>query len=647
MDFNPNWNFKTFSSLSFMHIQPPKTKDGYYLGLARRQQVTANFINRLGLAHELKGHSGCVNCLEWSRDGSLLASGSDDCYAVVWDPHRCRSLARIPTGHSGNIFSVNFLPHSSNTTLVSGAADARIVISDVSRCQALRSLQCHSQRVKRLATAGDSAFLFWSASEDGTVRQFDLREKEVGPQSANVLVDLGCLLQQNAEAKCLSINPCRSEMLAVGANDHCVRLFDRRKLSLTRAGHNQGQAASTTSLGDAEFPAPNSYAESGQYYIPGHLTRAYTNSRARQLTVTYLTFSPDGRDLVANLGGEQVYTTSVLGCSHQPVLQLWPELMAAQRTCPATEVELPPAAAELKSEANRLLQDDQVAASVRLYTKALLLAPRSPLLLSNRAAALLKRRWDGDAYAAAIDCQTALSADPHCYKALYRLARAFCDMGWQEEAQQCVNQFRQRFPQHAQSSSFKELVSSLEKLESGQAAHSQPLQLTEAERQLRKNALDLRERFVGHCNTTTDIKEANFFGQDFLTAGSDDGNFFIWDRRSGLLLRALKGDESIVNCLQPHPTTCLLATSGIDPVVRLWSPQQQPDIGDGGEMEAEPAGQIAAPVPELDDAVSRNQRLMHADPLEQMLRSMGNRIVPAASDSDADEDEPEPRCRAS
>ena len=34
-----------------------------------------------------------------------------------------------------------------------------------------------------------------------------------------------------AEAKCLAINPVRPEMLAVGANDPYVRVFDRRMLS--------------------------------------------------------------------------------------------------------------------------------------------------------------------------------------------------------------------------------------------------------------------------------------------------------------------------------------------------------------------------------------------------------------------------------
>lgn len=58
-------------------------------------------------------------------------------------------------------------------------------------------------------------------------------------------------------------------------------------------------------------------------------------------------------------------------------------------------------------------------------------------------------------------------------------------------------------------------------------------------------------------------------------AGSDDGSIYFWDRNTTNNVRILRGDNSIVNCLQPHPSCCLLATSGIDPVVRLWSPQPE------------------------------------------------------------------------
>ena len=59
-------------------------------------------------------------------------------------------------------------------------------------------------------------------------------------------------------------------------------------------------------------------------------------------------------------------------------------------------------------------------------------------------------------------------------------------------------------------------------------------------------------------------------------AGSDDGHFFVWEKKSSNIVKAFVGDSSIVNCLEPHPSCCLLATSGIDSVVRLWSPR--PDV---------------------------------------------------------------------
>lgn len=65
-----------------------------------------------------------------------------------------------------------------------------------------------------------------------------------------------------------------------------------------------------------------------------------------------------------------------------------------------------------------------------------------------------------------------------------------------------------------------------------------------------------------------------FLGEEgnFICAGSDDGMIFIWDRKTTNVLTALVGDMSIVNCVQPHPSACLLASSGIDQVVKLWSP---------------------------------------------------------------------------
>ena len=62
-----------------------------------------------------------------------------------------------------------FLPNSNGNLLVSGAADCRIRVHDVESQETTQVFSCHAGRVKRLATAPNVPFMFWSAAEDGTV----------------------------------------------------------------------------------------------------------------------------------------------------------------------------------------------------------------------------------------------------------------------------------------------------------------------------------------------------------------------------------------------------------------------------------------------------------------------------------------------
>lgn len=70
------------------------------------------------------------------------------------------------------------------------------------------------------------------------------------------------------------------------------------------------------------------------------------------------------------------------------------------------------------------------------------------------------------------------------------------------------------------------------------------------------------------------LQEAVWFGgnDEFIAAGSDCGSLFIWERNSGALIKGFKADNNILNCVQPHPSCCLLATSGIERVIRFWEP---------------------------------------------------------------------------
>jgi WD40 repeat protein len=58
----------------------------------------------------LEGHRGCINCLAFNSNGSLLASGSDDGTVRLWNLENKKCLACL-YGHVTNVFATEFFPH--------------------------------------------------------------------------------------------------------------------------------------------------------------------------------------------------------------------------------------------------------------------------------------------------------------------------------------------------------------------------------------------------------------------------------------------------------------------------------------------------------------------------------------------------------
>ncbi|XP_024081952.1 WD and tetratricopeptide repeats protein 1-like isoform X1 [Cimex lectularius] len=615
--------------------------------LQKRLHVTSSLVARLGLEKELHGHTGCVNCLEWDSKGRKLASASDDFHVIIWDPFLYKCEQKFSTGHHGNIFSVKFMPDHHDDIIVTGAGDDEVRVHNLVCKETTRVCLCHGGRIKRLAIAPDSPDLFWSAAEDGIIRQFDLRVKHnCSKNEKNVLIDLNSYVGEHVEAKCLAINPLRSELIAVGASDPYIRIYDRRMISPIKE-----PSSNPNNSHPNEDNLPSGCV---QYFVPGHVPckRFFT---AKEFSATYVTFGPNGKDLLVNLGNEHIYLFDINAKSRSLLLrntndnqELSDPLKGyCNGFTPAKgsllfsrhKPQLPDHINALKLAGNALFEKELYTRSIRVYNEAIGEYPNSSVFYSNRAAAYMKRDWYGDTYAALRDCIVALSYDPNNVKAFFRLSRCLFELAWYAEAQASLNNFKQRFPNHAKTVAcqalerdiatkltksgmfilkFSSLFCLQTKLVSEENSEKDSgefdyAEISEKELEWRERANDYQLRFYGHCNTTTDIKEANFFGSDgqFIVAGSDDGSIFIWDRKTTNNIRILKGDSSIVNCLQPHPTYCLLATSGIEHVVRLWSPRPQ----DGHENDLE--------VKEKDEVALTNQRRMKADPFDVVLMSVG------------------------
>ncbi|KAA0185671.1 hypothetical protein HAZT_HAZT002182 [Hyalella azteca] len=626
----------------------------------------------------------------------LLVSGSDDYQLMLWDVHSRKKLQAYTTSHSGNIFSVKFLPSCGTGLLVSGAGDKKVEVRDISTSRLLHSCTCHSSRVKRLATSPHLQHTFFSAAEDGTVLQYDLRTPHQCDRSpCNVVIDLRSLASQGHpnEVKCAAISPRDPNLLAVGANDPFVRIFDRRMIKLSKMqsgmppmGMHGGGAVNgdMLPLGCCQYYVPD---WCNQFHDTGHLppSQQRVQRRIRSLATTYLSYSSSGQYLLANMGGENIYlydtfnplppvryapptrscfssdekgscdhltetsngvnasssngmsssssngitASSANGVSSSSNGFYMPSTTPPSPPSPTIPEVLPPHVEALKEKASELCKTENWAAAVMTFNEALQAAPESALLFRNRAAVLIKRNWEGDTYAALRDSFRAMSLEPNHPKAYHRITKCLHKLCRFDEAKYCMDDFRKHHAALSRSPSYCALYtnildevfqssvgneSSSSKNETHGSASSQdqiPSNNLSPEQQRRLKAFDYVSYYAGHCNTTTDIKEAVFLGQsgEFVAAGSDDGNMFIWETATGNLVRIMPADENIVNCVQCHPSASMVVTSGIDHTVKIWEPLGESQVNTDADLVY---------------TTGRNQTRMKEDPLELLFMHMGD-----------------------
>ena len=148
---------------------------------SRAGQQLAEEARRLQVGQTLAGHQGCVNCLEWSSDGLLLVSGSDDMSLGLWrfpspSPMDEESWHRMPTRHTNNIFSTSICPATSHGKIVSCGLDGAVVLNHIEQTTGdVFKVSCQRRMALTTHFLTDSATTFLCSLSGSGLHLFDLR----------------------------------------------------------------------------------------------------------------------------------------------------------------------------------------------------------------------------------------------------------------------------------------------------------------------------------------------------------------------------------------------------------------------------------------------------------------------------------------
>lgn len=180
-------------------------------------------IQRLELSRRLKGHTGCVNSLDFNKDGNLLCSGSDDLIISIWDWQQDKSRKRINTGHTNNVFHSQF--DHSNDNIITASRDGTVRLINI-ETSISELLMTQSGEIGKLAFITPHTLV--TCGTNASVNLIDLRIRDPSKAQKLFLVrnprnNRSCALHT------ITAHPMDKHKIVVAGESPYVFLYDLRR----------------------------------------------------------------------------------------------------------------------------------------------------------------------------------------------------------------------------------------------------------------------------------------------------------------------------------------------------------------------------------------------------------------------------------
>lgn len=243
--------------------------------------------------NRMEGHSNAVNSVSFSRDGSILATGSDDGTVRLWSQDG-QLLLKPLEGHTDAVTSVSVSPDG--TKVASVSRDKTLKLWDIQSGKLLDNVDsAHSDEINSVAFNSDGTLLA-TASRDHTIQLWTVQNNSLKRASAPFSKHI-------SSVGTVAFSP-NGKLLASGSDDGQVILWDLQGNSV----RNPISVYQNNPVIEVSFNQDGTFATAGEengqgivklWDATGNLIRELSGDRAAFLSAQ---FSPDGNLIVASDG---------------------------------------------------------------------------------------------------------------------------------------------------------------------------------------------------------------------------------------------------------------------------------------------------------------------------------------------------------